>query len=283
MRIAMALPMVARVPRRLCVATFLSPRLEPLYRVLAERAADALGRRLEFVVGRTYAELETDRVDVAFVCGPPYLARSDRYEAVAAPVLADPRGGGRPVYFADVVVAGERIGSTFADLRGATLAYNEPGSWSGYHSVRTHLAALGEAADFFGATVEAGFHDRALRLVAEAGADAAAIDSHVLALLLRDGFVAPGAVRTIAAIGPAPIQPVVASRALSPHDRSRIAAAVVGANGDPLLARSLVERFVAVGPDHADGLRAGLAAADAAGIDLRTRSSRAAGRRGWVA
>jgi ABC-type phosphate/phosphonate transport system substrate-binding protein len=184
------------------------------------------------------------------------------------------------VYFADVVVAAERTGWGFADLRGATLAYNEPGSWSGYHSVRSHLAALGETGAFFGATVEAGFHHRALAMVADGRADAAAIDSHVLALAQRDGVVAPGTLAIAASIGPAPIQPMVVSRALAPDERAAIAAAAVAASAHPLVAGSLVERFVAVDADHADPLRAGLAAADAAAIDLRTRPSRAGDRRG---
>ena len=271
--------MVARVHRGLRVATFLAPAMEPVYRFLGDRMATGLGRELDFAVPEGYAALEPDHLDVAFVCGPPYLERVDRFVAVAAPVLADPRSGGRPVYFSDVIVATDAPWRNFADLRGTTLAYNEPGSFSGYHSVRAHLAALGETASFFGATVEVGYHHEAIAAVAEGRADAAAIDSHVLALAGRDGRP-PSGVRVVATIGPAPVQPVVVSRAVPAADRAAIAAAVVAASGHPLVRRSSIERWVAVGPDHAEPLRPLLAAADAAGIDLQARQSRVGDRPG---
>jgi phosphonate transport system substrate-binding protein len=270
--------MVARVRRRLRVATFLAPALEPLYRLLGARAAAALARDLDFVVPQGYAAFEPDHVDVAFVCGPPSLERADRFVAVAAPVLADARAGGRPVYWSDVIVAADRPWRSFADLRGATLAYNEPGSFSGYHSVRGHLAALGETAAFFGATVAAGYHAEAIAMVLDGRADAAAIDSHVLALACAGRVGArwrrPLAVRVVAQLGPAPVQPVVVSRALTADERATVTDAVVGTNGHPLLADLYVERFVAVGAGHCDPQRAVLAGADAAGIDLRDRRAR---------
>jgi phosphonate transport system substrate-binding protein len=283
MRIAMVLPMVALVRRPLRVATFLSPALEPLYRLLGERAAGAVGRDLEFAAPGGYDGFEPDHADVAFVCGPPLLARSDRFVAVAAPVLADPRSGGRPVYWSEVVVTADRPWRAFGDLRGATLAYNEPESFSGYHCVRGHLAALGETAAFFGATVEAGYHGAALAMVADGRADAAAVDVHVLALARHLGDPAAAAVRSVAVIGPAPVQPVVVSRAVPADERAAITAAVVSASDHPAVAASLLAGFVAVGPDHAEPLRPVLDAADAAGIDLRARTNRVDVRRGsWA-
>ncbi len=263
--------MVARVRGALRVASFLAPALAPLHRAVGERAAAAVGRRLEFTTPGGYAALEPNRIDVAFVCGPPLLARADRYEAVAAPVLAVPGVGGRPVYWSEVVVAASRPWRCFADLRGATLAYNEPESFSGHHCVRAHLAALGETGAFFRGTVEAGFHDAALAMVLDGRADVAAIDVHVLALAVRDGRVPADALRTVASLGPVPVQPVVVSRALPDPERAAVVVAVVGAEG-PGFAGSLVERFVPVAPDHAEPLRRLLDRADAAGIDLRDRS-----------
>ena len=268
--------MVACVRRPLRVATFLSPALEQLYRLLGERAAAALERDLVFTAPGGYDQLEPDLVDGAFVCGPPSLARADRFVPVAAPVLDLAGTGGRPVYWSEVVVADGRPWRSFADLRGATLAYNEPESWSGHHCLRAHLVALGETAGFFAATVEAGSHRRALAMVADGRADVAAVDVHLLALARRAGEPAAVAVRAVTTTAPVPVQPVVVSRRLSPGDRAAVAAAMVRASDDPVVAASLVARIVAVGPDHAEPLRPLLAAADAAGIDLRTRHAPAA-------
>jgi ABC-type phosphate/phosphonate transport system substrate-binding protein len=68
----------------------------------------------------------------------------------------------------------------FADLRGASWAFNEPDSQSGYGITRATLASMGETRGFFGRVVETGFHQRSIRSVASGDADASAVDSHVL-------------------------------------------------------------------------------------------------------
>jgi ABC-type nitrate/sulfonate/bicarbonate transport system substrate-binding protein len=55
---------------------------------------------------------------------------------LAAPLPAGARYGGKPIYFSDVVVRRDSPYQTFADLRGVTWGYNEPGSQSGYNVVR---------------------------------------------------------------------------------------------------------------------------------------------------
>ena len=68
--------------------------------------------------------------------------------------------------------------------------------------------------------VEAGFHQRAIRLVAAGAVDAAAIDSQVLAIELRDHPRLAG-LRVIGAFGPSTIQPVVAASRLPGGSRTR--------------------------------------------------------------
>ncbi len=66
-------------------------------------------------------------------------------DLLAAPVMAAERYQGQPVYYSDIVVHHASRFQTFADLRNATWAYNEPHSHSGYHVVRFHLAQTGES------------------------------------------------------------------------------------------------------------------------------------------
>jgi phosphonate transport system substrate-binding protein len=171
------------------VASHLAPGIEPLYAFVAEHLADRLGRRAEFVVADSYERCALDVDDVCFVCSIPYLLFADAgridMEVVAAPVLRGDRYGGRPIYFSDVIVAATSPARSFAHLRGATWAYNEPFSHSGYMTVLHHLVVLGEDASYFGRWVEAGFHEDAIRMVADGGVDAAAIDSQVLDVELR--------------------------------------------------------------------------------------------------
>ena len=99
-------------------------------------------------------------VEIAVICGLPYVQKADRgeppLELLAAPVMVGGRYGRRPVYFSDVVVRQESPFRSFADLRGASWAYNEPNSHSGYNLTRYHLGQLGEGYGYFSRIVEGG-------------------------------------------------------------------------------------------------------------------------------
>jgi phosphonate transport system substrate-binding protein len=249
--------------------------VEPLYAYLASHLADRLGRRGEFVVAGSYARCAQDIDDVCFVCSIPYLLLADGggmdMEVVAAPVLRGDRYAGTPVYYSDVIVAAHSPYRAFADLRGCAWAYNEPFSHSGYVTVLHHLAVLGEDLTFFGRMVEAGFHDIAIRMVVDGTVDAAAIDSQVLEIALRDVPQLAEALRVIDSIGPSTIQPVVVSRTrLTPTERATVTDALLGVSDGPdargLLDRALVERFVAVDDASYSDIRAMLSRVRAAGL-----------------
>ncbi len=250
-------------PPPLRCSTFLAPHLFWLYECVADALGRRLGRPVELVEGTGYGQL-ADGVDFAFVCGLPYVQWAHAVEPLAAPVLAGARYGGRPVYFSDVVVRHDSDVETFADLRGRSWAYNEPDSQSGHGVVRFHLAQMGETCAFFGRLVEAGWHERALRLVAEGAIDAAAIDSHVLETYLRQHPQLAGRLRVIATLGPSPIQPLVADRRLPAALKAAARAAAVELAADPeaarLLHRARVERFVPVGDADYGPIRAMLRA-----------------------
>src|SRR5215216_2803511 len=80
--------------------------------------------------------LEHRQADLGAVCGAQYVRMAGQPVApvrlLAAPVMRADRYQGRPVYFSDLVVRADAMLQTFADLRGANLAYNEPRSYSGY-------------------------------------------------------------------------------------------------------------------------------------------------------
>src|SRR5207248_7546038 len=63
--------------------------------------------------------------------------------------------------------------------------------------------------DYFGEVVEAGFHQRALRMVAAGEVDGSAIDCQVLAVELRNHPGLAERIRVVDTLGPAPSQPVV--------------------------------------------------------------------------
>src|SRR5205085_1511645 len=112
-------------PHPLQVVTYLAPKLFWFYRYLARYLEKKIDCPTELSVGASYDELP-GQVDLAFICGLPYieLARRDGnlFEPIAAPVLKAKRYGGKPIYFSDVVVRRDGPFRSFADLRGRSWA-----------------------------------------------------------------------------------------------------------------------------------------------------------------
>ena len=254
-------------------ATFLAPNMLPVYRFLADRIGRHLDRRVELVVGRSFDQFEQGEADLGVICGLPYVWLADRrpppVEPLAAPVLSGDRYGGRPVYYSDVIVRHDSPITGLEELAARSWAFNEPASHSGHAVTLYSLAAMGARPGFLGPVVEAGFHQRAIRLVAAGRVDAAAIDSQVLAIELRDHPRLADRLRVIGAFGPSTIQPVVAASRLPARLKEQAREALVDLARDPaarpVLAYGLIDRFTLIDDAAYDDIRAMLAAIEAAG------------------
>lgn len=229
-------------------ATFLAPNMFPVYRFIADYVGRQLERPTELIVGSSFAQFAAGEADVGFICGLPYVEMADRLrppvELLAAPVLQGERYRNRPLYYSDVIARRDSSYHAFSDLRGATWAYNEPGSHSGYNITRYHLIQMGETNGFFGRAVAAGAHQRAIQMVSRGEADAAAIDSQVLAIELRDRPSLVEQVRIIDALGPASIQPVVAAARLPDRLKAEIKAILLAIGEDGAARENLAHGFV---------------------------------------
>ncbi len=237
--------------RALTFASFLAPNVWPVYEFIAVTVGRHLGCKTRLIRGSSPGQFEAGEIDVAFLCSPPYLrlAALGLVEAMAAPVLKGSRYGGKPVYFSDVVVRADSPFQNFEDLHGSRWSFNDVASYSGYFAPLVHLAQMGETPAFFSEWIDAGSHEASVRLILSGEVDASAIDSQVLAIEARRSEIAAG-LRTISALGPAPIQPVViASRlptALKDAVRESLLRLHSGASGRQALAGGLVEQFVPV-------------------------------------
>ncbi len=257
--------------RPLRVVTYLAPNLFWFYEFVSRYLARKLRYPMELSVGSDYTRL-SERVDVAFLCGLPYVEHTrlgtPRLEPLVAPVLQGERYGGRPIYFSDVIVRRDRPFQSFGDLRGRSWAYNEPSSQSGYGITRDYLVRKGETHGYFSRVVEAGYHERAIHLVDSGAVDASAIDSHVLTLLMRDNPALAARLRVIDTFGPSPIQPIVAGTHLADSLKRDVTRVLVEMGDDRSikaeLARALVERFEPVADATYDAIRRMRALAEAA-------------------
>src|SRR5262249_55503676 len=175
----------------------------------------------------------------------------------------------------DVIVRRDSPLNCFADLRGRSWSYNEPGSHSGYGLTRYWLVRLRGTNGYFRRGVQGGgrggvIHPGAGRQggALGGGQPGSAVDSQVLAVALREHPELANRLRVIDVLGPSTIQPVVASRRLSAGLRGELRDVLLQMGDDPAarphLAQGFVERFAAVTDEDYDDIRAMLAAAEAA-------------------
>ena len=262
-------------------ATYLAPNMLPVYRYLADRIGDRLGRPVELMVGASFDQFERGEADLGVICGLPYVWLAARrpapLEPLAAPVLAGDRYVGRPVYYSDVIVRCDSPITCLEEVRGCSWAYNEPASHSGHTVTLYSLVRIGARPGFFGRVVEAGYHQQAIRLVDAGAVDAAAIDSQVLAVELRDHPELADGLRVVGSFGPSTIQPVVAASRLPSRLKEQIRNLLVELGDDPaartVLAHGLVDRFTPVDDAAYDDIRAMLATIEAAGWTSLTQAA----------
>ncbi|MFN8493064.1 MAG: PhnD/SsuA/transferrin family substrate-binding protein [Caldilineaceae bacterium] len=216
-----------------------------------------------------FRQLDADQIQVAWICGSHYVRRFDQtaanLELLAAPVWRAERYQGKPVYYSDVVVHKDSPFHTFADLRGATWAYNEPGSLSGYEIMRYHLATLGENLRFFGRIVESGAHLASLRMLVARQVDVSAIDSTVLEQKLRTEPALAAQLRVLDVLGPSPMPPWVVTQTVPDKLRTAIRSLLTTMHENPvgqnILAQGAISHFAPVVDADYDPVRRMLAAA----------------------
>jgi phosphonate transport system substrate-binding protein len=262
------------VSKPLRFATFLSPNVKPLYEAAVSRMAQATHTSIELVNGTSYQEFFQGEFEGAFVCGLPYIlmTRMDEpsMELIGAPVLSEDRYEDRPVYFSDVIVKADSPFQTFEDLKGASWAFNERLSHSGYGVVRNHLVSLGETGGYFSKVVEAGYHLRSISLVAQGRVDASAIDSQVLEIEMARDPSLNQKIRIIDAIGPSTIQPVVIRKDVPESVKHAVRESLWTLHSDESATKALeqtnVQRFEEIDDSHYDDLRRMLNAVESSGM-----------------
>lgn len=247
---------------------------EPFARAVASALGRALQVPVEFVGDRPWPEreraLHAGEVHVGWLCGLPYVQEAGRahprYELLAAPVMRGDRYAAQPVYFSDLVVRRDHPARCLADLRGASVAINEPNSHSGYGVLRHALAETGLPQGFLGPVVESGAHQRSLELIESGQVDAAAIDSTVLETELRADPARGARLRALTTLGPSPIPPWVASSCVPATTRATLRAALLAlpfdAAGEAAFERAQVLGFAPVDDAWYDPIRAMARTAD---------------------
>ncbi len=253
--------------RLLKFTSCMAENAEATCRAIVAWLGRTLAVRTQFVDGIPWEErealLDAGHIDVCWICGLPYAWKADAPDAAvelcAVPVMRGERYADRAVYFSDVVVHSESRYASFADLAGATWAYNEPRSHSGHNVVLHRLATLERRAGYFGRVVESGAHQRSLCMIVDGEIDASAIDSTVLEAELERNPELARHIRVVDTLGPSPMPPWVVKKSLPRSLRADLRAALVemhtDAEGAAILASWRIARFAAAADADYDPLR----------------------------
>jgi phosphonate transport system substrate-binding protein len=118
---------------------------------------------------------------------------------------------------------------------------------------------MGEFQGFFGEVLEAGSHQKAIKMVLSGQIDASAIDSTVLEIEVERYSDLKGKIRIIETFGPSPIPPWVISKSVPVELRESIRQVLLGMHrsdsGHRILRKGLIKKFVPVSDRDYDPIR----------------------------
>jgi len=247
---------------RMAVAPVLSPLPTfTLYQQLADYMGDKLGRPVELVQGKTYAEIndlvKSGDVALALVCTNPYLQGQQDFgmELLVAPLVQ-----GEPYYYSLLIVGRDLDASSLEDLRGTTFAFSDPLSNTGRLAPLYQLALRGETPEsFFSRSIFTYSHDNSIRSVADGIVDGAAVDSLVYDYLRVSESDTMAKVKVIEKWGPFGINPVVVNPGLDPQLKAQFRDVFLNMDkdnrGQELLAQFRIDRFIVPDDSIYDSVR----------------------------
>jgi phosphonate transport system substrate-binding protein len=251
-----------RVHLRVAIGGMITPREGfTYYRKFLDYLGDKLGRPVDLVDREGYKEInnlvKSGAVDVAFVCGGPYV---DGHDAFGMELIAAPMAYGKTVYYSYIIVPKDSTTRSLAGLRGKTFAFTDPLSNSGTIVPTYLLARMGKTPQsFFKRTIYTRAHDRSIRAVAEGMVDGAAVDSLIWEYLNRTTPEDTSRTRIIQRSPPYGIPPVVASPRLDAKTKDQVRQILLNADRDErgrnILQGMMIDRFVPIEDGAYDSIR----------------------------
>ena len=249
-------------PLRVAVAAMISPKETfDLYRQLLAYLGGKLGKDLEFVQRKTYAEidelLKKGEIDLAFICSGPYVAGREKF---GFEPLALPEVHGSHFYRSYLIVNKESPIHRLEELKGRTFAFTDPDSNTGRLVPTYWLAEMHEQPEtFFSHIVYTYSHDNSIMAVARNLVDGAAVDGLIWEFYQQKNPTFTSKTRIIKKSEPFGIPPLVASKDLSSESKGRIRQVLFSMHQDPegkkILAELMIDRFIAPQEEWYDNLR----------------------------
>jgi phosphonate transport system substrate-binding protein len=194
------------------------------YKELLDYIGEKMGMKVNFVERGSYREvndlLEGGKVEVAFVCGGPYV---EGHEKFGLELLAAPRVKGKTEYYSYIIVKKESAIKKVEELKEKTFAFADPLSNTGHLAPRFMLSKMGESPDSFFKEYDFTYgHDKSIKAVALGVVDGAAVDSLIWEYLIKNASRHAENTRIIKVLGPYGIPPVVVNPKLNTKTKDKI-------------------------------------------------------------
>lgn len=175
------------------------------------------GLALTPVFAKSYDEMDyflsIGKVDIAYICGGPYVEGRERYgyKILAVPLNRD----GKPYYYSLVITRKEKPYKSLLDFKGKPYAFSDPKSNSGSLVPTYILLKKGLKVDeFFRPVVYTYSHYESILAVYKGFVEGASVDSLVYEQAIRLDKRLEREIKVVERYGPFPITPFVYRRGL---------------------------------------------------------------------
>jgi phosphonate transport system substrate-binding protein len=250
------------IPIRIAVGGMITPREGfAYYKQFLDYIEEKMGREVKFVDRENYAEinnlLRSNDIDVAFVCGGPYV---DGHDEFGVELIAAPFAYGGTVYYSYIIVNADGGHRSFMDLKGKTFAFTDPLSNTGKLVPTYMLARMNETPEsFFEKHVFTYAHDKSIKAVAQGLVDGAAVDSLIWEYANKKDPELTSKTLIVEKSPPYGIPPVVARISLDPEIKAELKKIFLDAHNDPagteILKGMMIDRFVEIDDSAYDSIR----------------------------
>lgn len=218
-----------------------------------------LGRPVRFVQRANYREITerllADKLDLAWLCGYPYVRHRQTLHLVAVPSYQ-----GAPLYRAYLITPSEDTRTrTIEDLRDRVFAYSDPDSNSGWLVPQVTIKRLGyDSGRFFRKTFFTWSHRRVVEACAAGLARGGAVDGYIWDTLARQHPELTRATRVVWRSETYGFPPIVAAPGISRGRLKELRQVLLDmhadARGRQLLAKLNLDGFVEASPALYDGI-----------------------------
>lgn len=249
-------------PLRISIAGFVA-RKETFnsYIELSQYISKKLDRPVELLQRKTYKEvnalLKKGKVDIAFVCSPPYIQARRNFEVE---LLVVPVFQGEPVYHSYIVVRKDSGITNFADLKGKTFGFSDPLSNSGKLYPTYLLATQGTTPEaYFSQYIFTYNHEKSVDAVIDRVVDGAAVSGLVVDYLLLSYPERMKNLKIILKSPPFPIPPIVVRKDLDPTLKVQLKKIFLNMHkdkkGEKILKSIMFDRFIEADDQMYDPIR----------------------------